>query len=187
MNYLLIIVLLLGVVSCNEEDSSTGSTDSTLNASVSTVNGTESSTASVLGDYDQSSFSKYIYWHKIENKVLIDYNFFPESTDFDSQEKQVSIPCDFMEDTDTGGADVDLNAPTGNVGCEDVELDVSSAVFTIDGLEFSFSESLDIFSTQFGFKLTSSGFTLSETGAVLTVSADVGNLENIYNAVLDAR
>lgn len=196
VQYLLIIALLLGFTACNQADTGETTADSTLNANssaggstVTPVDGTESATSTVLGSYDQSSFSRYIYWHKVEDKILIDYNFFPEGTDFDDPGKKATLPCGIGEDNDDAvDVNANVNATTGTDSeCEQIELDLALATFTIDGLEFAFSDSLDLFSVDFGFKIAAAGFINSSTSATLTVSADAATMESVYNAVLDAR
>lgn len=190
-----LLLLASGLAACNEEDSSENSGDSQLNvnvsagsgASVTPVEGTESATTTVLDDYDQSSFSKYVYWHKVENKILIDYNFFPEETDFDDTTDKVAFPCDFLN-VDEGATDVNVNVNAGSSDeCDRAELSVAQATFTIDGLVFDFSDSFTLFVSDFGFKITNAGFVQSDSGSSITVAKDTATLESVYNAILDTQ
>lgn len=133
---------------------------------------------SLLEDFDQSPFSKFIYFHKNKNKLLIDYNFFPEGSDFDSQKKEVRIPCQFLL-KEKEGASVGLNAPISGGSCrKNFSLDIKAAKFTLAGLEFAFDESFDLFEDDFGMILTPDGFFDTQSGAALEEPFSEATLEN---------
>lgn len=185
-----ILIITVSLAACNEEDSSATS-EATLNTTdedgvTVTEIDTTSATSTVLTDYDQSSFSKYVYWHKTEDKILIDYDFFPSGSDFDSQTKKATLPCEFGEDDQDTAVNVNVSAPTDPGECENIEIDLSAATFTIDGVEFAFSATLEIFADDFEFKISSGGFTDSVTGTALSVSADNATLETVASAAADA-
>lgn len=194
----LLIALVFGS-SCNGQSGNTTSTSGdTTQTTVTTDSGegvtvTEidtsatTSTQNPLANYTQSAFSKYLYFSGDGKKVLIDFNFFPQGADFDSQKKQVTIPCEYQI-TDDENVSASVNAPVDEEPCEiSIVVDLSQATFLFYGVEFSFDTSLDAFDKQFEFKITAQGFVDSLDNAVITLSADDGTLENIYNAVMDKR
>lgn len=171
MGFLLALLMLGG---CNEAEDSSGSADQLNSASDADATITElptSGTASVLTDYAKSSFSNYIYFHKTESKILIDFAFFPDGSDPDSQAKTISIPCLSEENSGDTAVSIGLSAPTeGSHACTDVSLNLSEATFTNDGLVFSFSESFTLFASQYSFNITRAGFVDSQTSEAIAAS-----------------
>lgn len=140
----------------------------------------------ILQDFDQSPFSKFVFFHKNKNKILIDYNFFPEGSDFDSQKKEVRIPCQFLLNKDQG-PNVNVSAPMADGACKErFKLDIDGAKFTLAGLEFGFDETFDLFADEFGIALTPVGFVDAQTGLALEQPFSEATLEN-FVLTIDAQ
>ncbi len=172
MGFLLALLMLGG---CNEGEDASSSADQ-LNSASGDADATitelpTSGTASVLTDYAKSSFSNYIYFHKTESKILIDFAFFPDGSDPDSQAKTIIIPCLSEQNSGDAAVAIGLSAPTeGSRACTDVSLNLSEATFTNDGLVFSFSESFTLFASQYSFNITRLGFVDSQTSEAIAAS-----------------
>jgi hypothetical protein len=169
---LLAFLILSG---CNEaEDASNGADllNSASDAADATITELPTSgIASVLTDYAKSSFSNYIYFHKTESKLLIDFAFFPDGSDPDSVAKTISIPCLSEQNSDDAAVAIGLSAPIESDGsCEAVSLSLLAATFTNDGLVFSFSEPFTLFASQYDFNITRSGFVDSQTSEAIAAS-----------------
>lgn len=173
---------------CNEAETTTSldttQQTTTAEAQVSAIDTAASDNDAVsAGSYTQTTFSRYVYEKSGEDVFLIDFNFFPEGTDFDSQAKTAALPCETTTDTD---AAIDVNA-TEEEDCDKLTVDLSSATFTFIGLEISHDESQQLFVEDFEFKITTDGFVDPLDGATLDVAADTATLESVYNAVMDKR
>lgn len=144
-------------------------------------------TSPILDAYSQSSFSPYVYFHKGENKIMIDYNFLPSGSDIDSIRKVIEIPCT----QDVAGDDklsVSLSAPLNDAPCEDgVTVDVSDATFTVAGMEFGFSETLDVFVFDFDVLVTRNGFVDAVDQQALKPTFDRANLGTLSDLIEQKR
>lgn len=193
MKRILILGLILSLWSCNELDG-TSATTTTETANVTTATDTAAiteidtssvSSSSSLEDYDQAGFSPYIYFHKTESQILLDYDFFPEGFDSDSQAKTLSIPCEYETTSDNDLLSTGTSqAETEEASCEDIVLDLSAATFTLDGIRLDFDTSLDIFVDHFEFKITRDGFVDSETGETLEFSNSDVTMEDVVDEIM---
>lgn len=147
---------------------------------ISKIQTQDATTASdLLKGFKQSTYSKFVYFGEGKKKILIDYNFFPEGTDFDSQLKQVSIPCSYGR-TENSGLNVTVSSTDEAAAeCEPYLLDVAGAKFTLAGLELEFDQSFELFSREFGVTLTRDGFFDSESGEEMEVPFSEASLENV--------
>lgn len=137
-------------------------------------------TPALQNDFDQSNYSKFVYFHQNKNRIVLDYNFFPEGSDFDSQNKTVALPC-AKPLPDDGHLNINLNAAS-NTPCKPKSLDVSDATFTLLGLEFEFDREFDLFAETYGFVLTADGFVDSESGELFTLPFSEASLDNLEAA-----
>jgi len=154
--------------------------------SITEIQSGSSTATNPLEGYSQSEFSKYVYIANSGKKFLIDFNFFPEGSDFDSQEKTVAIPCEYTDMPEE--VDVNVSVDVEEDACEsDIVMDLNSATFSFIGLEFTYEESLDIFDSDFEFKISSVGFVDSLDGKKVDIESEDANLENVYNMVIDKR
>lgn len=197
------------ITACNEvETSSSGSNAESVTANDAAKSSTENSVgasetvetteitaidadsdndaAETMSSYAPSSFSQYVYVKSDTKVFLIDFNFFPEGTDFDSQNKTATLPCETAA-PEGSGATVSMSAPEEGDGCEAVVVDLTSATFTFVGLEFAYEDSLDVFSEALEFKITPEGIADASDGEVIDLDFEDANLENAYNAVMDRR
>ena len=144
--------------------------------------------------------------HKSElNNFLIEYDFFGSGYDLCQQatynvdtnpngckiDKTIEIACEFQSLSAADENDylsINISAPiTGNTECENkIVLDLSNAEFTADGLVFS-SSSIDIFASDFEFKVTKDGFTDAKDGSELTFDSDQVDLEDVYSKIIELR
>lgn len=193
MKHIFIFGLFLSLWGCNElESTSTTATTETANVTTATDAAaiTEIDTSSVgssssLADYDQAGFSTYVYFHKTEGQILLDYNFFPEGFDSDSQAKTLSIPCEYETTSDDDLLSTSTSATeTEEASCEDIVLDLGAATFTLDGICFDFSSSLTIFVDHFGFTITRDGFVDSETGETLEFPDSDVSMEDVVDEIM---
>lgn len=195
MKRILILGLVLSLWGCNEVESTgdtTSSTTETANVTTAADSAviTEIDTSSVassssLADYEQSSFSQYVYFHATEGQILLGYNFFPTGFDSDSQAKTLSIPCEYEITSDDDYLSTSTSATeTEEAACEDIVLDLSAATFTLDGIRLDFSSSLDIFVDDFEFKITRDGFIDSETGETLEFSGSDVTMEDVVDEIM---
>jgi len=198
------LVLLLAVAACSSNQSGSTSDLNPVNLSngntgITSLQGTN---VSDRDNYDQeANFCDNILFHKTEARVLIDYNFFPQGADvcqqatYDAElnpaslcrtEKTVVLPCGF-EGTDEAVDSllaVDISAPVGGESCsEHLVLDVSSAEFTVDGLVFPFSSSLDVFANSLGFRITREGIVDVSNGALLSFESKDFGMEEIVSEI----
>lgn len=186
-------------IACNEAGQSTSTADSgalsasdavEVTGSVETAEitpiDTNSDNDAAMASYALTAFSKYVYIQADAKTFLIDFNFFPAGTDFDSQNKTATLPCDAVEGNESG-ATVSMSAAGEDEECAAVVVDLSQATFTFVGLEFSFEASLDVFAETFEFKITPEGITDAADGELIELDAEDANLENAYNAVMDRR
>lgn len=154
--------------------------------SITEIESGSSTATNPLDGYSQSEFSKYVYVANSGKKFLIDFNFFPEGTDFDSQEKTLAIPCEYTNMPEE--VDVNVSVDVEEDECEsDIVIDLNGATFSFIGLEFIYEENLDVFDSDFEFKISSAGFVDSLDGEKIDVEPEDANLENIYNTVVDKR
>ena len=143
--------------------------------------------ANPLAGFTQTTFSKHIYKKDGTATYLIDFNFFPAQTDFDSVKKTAQIPCDYNTTSDDN-VNVSLNAPTTETPCDaGLVVDLSQATFTFLGVEFTMDSSIDVFVDIFEFKITSSGFVDSFDQTTLNVAADNATVEGLYDAIIAKR
>jgi hypothetical protein len=189
--------LLLFLLSCAGSVINEETNQGALN--LTSIQGTSSSDRD---SYDQeNNYCDYILFHLTEPKVLIDYNFFPAGSDVCQQvtydpeinpegvckiAKTVVLPCGY--DGASAAADdllsASISAPLDEGSCGDqLVIDLSTAGFTIDGLVFPFSGSLDVFSADLGFKITQEGVVNTATGAALSFSTKDFALDEIYEAI----
>lgn len=212
--FVLFFILIVGISACNEAqnitDSSTNTSTSSLTnsdtskdqssetssgeseISVTPITDTTSAVDLISEDYTVSGFSTHIYFHNSENKVLIDYLFFPEGVDFDSQKKTVEISCYQTENiSDDDNLSISINLPESGEASECEEgnyvIDLSNASFALDKtkdlvLIFDLEESLDIFKDDFGFVITKTGIQVESTGEYLDLGTDV-TLEDIIDSL----
>lgn len=167
--------------------------------SLTTIQGTSSSDRE---SYDQeNNYSDYILFHLTEPKTLIDYNFFPAGSDVCQQAtydaelnpeglcrtaKTVVLPCGYegVEDEADDFLSASISAPLDDGSCTDhLIVDLSEAEFTIDGLVFPFSGSLDVFAADLGFKITQEGIVNATTGAAISFPTKDFALDEIYEAL----
>lgn len=173
-------------LTADDGGSATSDEDDSTTVSITEIQSGSSTATNPLEGYSQSEFSKYVYIANSGKKFLIDFNFFPEGTDFDSQEKTVTIPCEYTEMPEE--VDVNVSVDVEESDCEsEIVIDLSGASFSFVGLEFAYEESLDVFDDNFEFKISTDGFVDSLDGEKIDVAAEDANLENIYNAVIDKR
>lgn len=210
---LALVVFSFLCVSCEEEitDSGDSSQDSALTSTgsdadstvtITEIDTTSSQAQSQLDQYSASSFSKYIYFHKTEDKILLDYNFFPKGSDLCQQaaydaesnplgcktDKTIVIPCDYKTRIEDDLLSVNISASTEISQCEsDIVIDLSSAEFTTDGLVFSFTGSLNIFENDFEFRITKDGISYGGDGATLKFDGDDVGLGDAYEKIVEMR
>lgn len=135
-------------------------------------------TSTLQNDFDQSNYSKFIYFHQNKNRVVLDYNFFPEGSDFDSEKKTVVLPC-AKPIPDEDRLNINLSIPVQEAPCKTRSLDVAGATFTLLGLEFEFDRVLELFAEDYGFVLTVDGFVDSESGELFTLPFSEASLDNL--------
>ena len=177
------LVLCLFITQCQETNTGSNNSSTINKASTASENqtpenisiteiGTTQTENSVLNDYTKSSFSDFIYFHNSENKIIIDYDFFPEETDFDSQTKMATLSCLDSHDQENSEISININlsAPTDDIeSCQAIELDLSSAQFTLEGLEFELEkEELNLFKKDFQIAISKSGFVNSDSGKLIS-------------------
>lgn len=210
-NTLLALAIILTTFGCNEEFSSTSTTNADKTSLTAGESGSESdvtvtaistSTASQLSDYTVSSFSNYIYFGISNGKILILLDFFPVGYDLCQQAtynassnpngcllaKTVVIPCEFQSFEDNDFLSISVSEGSTTTACENkVVVDFSAAEFTVDGLVLSFSDSLGTFENDFEFSIKSDGFYDKLDGTLLVFnSTDVG-LSEIYDKIVTKR
>lgn len=202
---LLVAILILSFVACDEllgtsttKSTSLSTADAGSDSSVTVTAIDTSNTSSDLDSYAQSGFSKYVYFHKSENKLLLSYNFFPTDADVCSQvtynadtnpngcqtAKTVVIPCEFQSSIQDDLLSVNVSASDSDDCGSDIVLDFSDAEFTIDGLVFDFTSQLENFVSDFEFAISSEGFVDHNDGALLSFDSDDVLLEDVYSSVL---
>ena len=138
-------------------------------------------------EFDQSAFSKFVFFHKDGHKILINYNFFPEGSDFDSQKKIVHIPCDFVLPEDER-LSVSISATEAQTPCVgELDLELSQAVFTLGGLVLSFDENFSALEKDFGVRLTREGAEEAVSGELIPLPFAEFTLENVASEVLELR
>lgn len=148
---------------------------------------TNTGSTSSLEGFTQTSFSKHIYRKDGTSTYLIDFNFFPAQTDFDSVKKAAIIPCDYNTTSDEN-VNVSLNTPTTETPCDSgLSVDLSQATFTFLGIEFTMDASIDVFVDIFEFKITATGFIDAYDQAVITVGADEATVEGLYDVIIAKR
>ncbi len=190
---------MLFFVGCVEEERDANSNSlNAANNNDSTVSITEitPTAVSVKADYDESSFSQYIYFQT--DSILVDYNFLPAGTDICQQvtynaetnpngcqqANSVVIPCEYQGLVDNDLLSINISETTETTGCDDdLVVDVSGATFTVDGLVFSFSTSLDVFENYFEFLITRDGFVDSSDSQI--INSDT--LEGVYDLIVEKR
>ena len=185
--FLLLFMACPGAETLTEENVSQNKTQ--LNAGGSSVTEIDLSgaTGTILDSYLQSSFSPHVYFHKDGHKVIVDYNFLPSGSHIDSIQKIVEIPCTQNVPGDDK-LSVSLNAPLDGSPCEEtVTVDVSDAVFTVAGMEFDFSESLDAFVFDFDVLITRNGFVDAVDGQPLNPTFDHADLETLNSLIAQKR
>jgi len=191
-------VILFGVA-CNEGDSpeteSSGSQSSLSDGSGSITTIDTSNTSSDLDNYEQSSFSTYVYFHKTEEKTLVDYNFFPVDKDVCQQatynadtnpngcqtDMTVIVPCESVLSDD----DLLLIQSSEESSCDDIVVSFSDADFTLDGLVFATKSTISNFNDDFGFTISSNGFQDSEGNSLSFSSNDI-TLEDVTDLISDS-
>lgn len=197
------IILVLIFSACNEGDSpdshaaslnnSANSSDDLVTVSVINTSGTSTD----LSLYTVSSFSKHVYFHSTQDKILIAYDFFPTGSDICSQatydektnpngcqvDQTVVVPCDFS-DAALEDDMLSFNMSVGDACEDDIVVDLSAAEFTTDGLVFDFSASLDAFDSDFEFKISKQGFVDGNDNAVLNFDSSDVALEDVYAEII---
>lgn len=191
------LVFSVFFLSCTGNVVDEGAGQSALN--LTTIPGT---TSSDRDSYDQeNNYSAYILFHMTEPKALIDYNFFPAGSDVCQQvtydpelnpegacktAKTVVLPCGY-EGAEPDADDllsVSISAPLDDAVCDDqLIIDLSAAEFTIDGLVFPFSGSLDVFADDLGFKITQTSIVDAVTGAAISFPTKDFALDEVYGAL----
>jgi len=197
-----IILFSFLFLACNETIT-TNASDNLMNGNDGTaITGITTTTSNLLESYTQATFSEYVYFHKTENKILIDYNFFPAQADICQQvtynaetningcqtAKTVVMPCAYQPLTENDLLSINVSAPIEEETCDqEVILDMSSAEFSVEGLIFAFEGTLNIFNSYFEFSITNDGFVDTDDSQKLDFeSADV-DLEAVYANVLEKR
>src|SRR3989339_506288 len=216
MNKILIIVMLVVVffyVGCTQTGSSSsgGGSQNLSNGSGDATDITEitPATSKLKDSYEVSSFSEYVFFHKEDTNILLDYNFFPAGSDicqqaaYDAQtnpngckqDKTVELPCGYQEAPEDDLLSISLNADPNiaTTDCADkIILDMSQAEFTVEGLVFSYDDTLDVFVEDFEFMIAKKGFVDAASDAVLVFDSseagtnapqDIG-LETVYQKII---
>lgn len=201
--YLLIIFISLFVACSGAGTSSTtgGGPSNAQTGTPSAITGIPVSNTSQLDDYSAADFSTVIFFHKTENKILVSYNFFPNGSDVCEQSSYdadtnpngcrtsgtVVLPCGYEGLEDNDYLSIDVSAFTTDTNCTDkLAVSMTGGEFTVDGLVFSFASSLDVFVSDFGFKITRDGFVDSENGSILVLSSSSADLQDVYESVLES-
>lgn len=196
-----ILAWVLVFSACNEGEGvsaqSAHSTSENTEGSVTISAIGTSGTFSNLSQYSQSSFSKHVYFHLTENKILIATNFFPTGSDICSQatydektnpngcqvDQTVVVPCDFS-DAVLEDDRLSFNMSAGDACEDDIVVDLSAAEFTTDGLVFDFDGSLVVFDSDFEFKISKQGFVDGNDNAVLNFDNSNVALEDVYAEII---
>lgn len=191
------LMSLVFMTSCNElqENSATLASDAAKNADsaqesssqaeITEINVEESGGSDSLQGYQQSSFSKYIYVKDDGSEFLVDFNFFPKGTDFDSEKKMATVSCEYMPVFDEE-LSASLNAPLGEIPCsENVEIDLSQAEFSFLGLVYQ--GGIETFSEQFDFQVSLEGFVDVLDGQLVVIDSEEADLEKVYETVIEKR
>jgi len=189
-------------LACNETVTTNSSDNLTSGNDGTTITGITTTPSNLLESYTLSSFSQHIYFHKTEDKILIDYNFFPAEADICQQvtynaetningcqtAKSVVMPCAYQPLTENDLLSINISAPTETEACDtEVVLDMSQAEFTVEGFVFTFEGTLTVFDPYFEFSITNDGFVDVDDSQKLDFeSADI-DLEDVYAKVLEKR
>ena len=162
---------LLGTTACQAGLNGTGTSaggDVGLNAGASPASEVNAHAVERPASFAQTDFSEFIYIDSDDQKLLMNWNFFP-STQYDSQAKTLTLPCDVEHQTTTAeGVTYSESVAIGDVSCTTgVVLDLSEATFETYGLVFAFSSTLDVLEEDFEITITTNGFKISQ-GEILT-------------------
>ncbi len=206
LNFVLLVALFSLAPACNETAQTSESETANLNSQsegtgdesgISTITTT---TSNELSNYTVTTFSENIYLHNSAEKILVSYDFFPTGSDVCQQAtydatsnpngcrvaKTVVLPCAFQSVTDDM-LSTSVSAATDTESCDNqTVIDADAAEFTVHGLVFS-AAVVDVFETDFEFKITRDGFVdVSDDTALTFSNADV-DLENVYDKILERR
>jgi len=154
--------------------------DQALSVGGSSITELSGQTVSRPQTFRQSSFSKYVYLDEANQKLLLDWNFFP-STRYDSSAKTLTLPCEVsVSQTTVDGLNYNQSVPLGvDDDCTtDLVVDLSEATFEVYGLVFSFDGVLDVLLYDFDLLITSGGFKDSE-GRILSVDSNQADLVHL--------
>lgn len=170
-----LIGLMISVSGCqtNLNGTSTSVETGFNSGSSATVNEVNAHANERPNSFEESAFSEFVYLDEDNQKLLLDWNFFP-STQYNSTAKTYTFPCDVEHEyTTSEGLNVSESVPLAEEGCTTgVVLDVSSATAEVYGLVFSFDGSLDVFANDFGFVITADGFKTSQ-GADIALTSNL--------------
>ncbi len=176
-SYILMLFSLLTVVAC--QAGLNGSGISGGDAALNTTQASEVNAHAIErpSSYAVSDFSEFIYIDSTNQKLLIDWNFFP-STKYDSEVKTLTLPCDVENETTTAdGLTYSESIPLGDAACTTgVVLDLSDATFEVYGLVFAFSDTLDVLESDFDITITTTGFKTTQGESVTLESATDADL-----------
>ena len=178
-------LLLLGLLACQTNlTGTTGSIgDATFNAGATEVTEVNAHANERPSTFAVSSFSEYVYTDNANQKLLIDWNFFP-STQYDSEAKNLLLPCDAENVTTTAeGLTYSESIPLGDSSCSSgVLLDLSDATFETYGLVFAFSGTLNVLADDFDISITSTGFKSTQGESLSLESATDADLVAVLAA-----
>lgn len=165
-HYLLIIFLMMGALACQSGGTNSGTDSDAVNALVDAL------------DFGPSSFSTYVDVSQDHSHVRINFDFFPSGTDFNFEERKVTIPC-LSSDNLPDKVNAQISAPVYG-GCEAytvISFDGDGEVMTVDGIVLPVASSAQKFNGPYGFQITAENVT-DEDGNVL--ESDDGKLVDYY-------
>lgn len=173
--HIILFFLLLSVQACQTSLTGTGLSGgdaalSTGGAQTAEVNAHANERPS---SFAESTFSEFVYIDSTNQKLLLDWNFFP-STQYDSDAKTLTLPCDVEKETTTAeGVSYSESVPLGDASCTaGVVLDLGAATFEVYGLVFAFSGTLDVLESDFSILISAAGFKTTQGEAVTFESAE---------------
>lgn len=177
----------------NEDGSSEEANEPSETVKIIAVDVTSSSEAPeniLTTQFDQSTFSRHIYWHKVDSKILILLDFFPKGSEFDFDKKTATLPCQYSVSDVDPNIDASLNVPESSSDdeCQRTVINLKDGQFDLsaNGFIFDATAPLQIFS-MFDLSISSAGFQDTFTGETLIVQKQHADLVGVLNAMADTK
>lgn len=141
--------------------------------------------------FGSSGFSDYIEVSSDKKYFRFAFDFFPEGSGFNFEDKTVSVPCTFLltripEDLPEG-VDIQLSAPLEE-DCESnytIKFDSVDEFFTLKGIVAKMNSSYDRFADDFEIIISLDG--VKDASDNTSLSSDGDKLEDFYDLILERR